>query len=120
MTDDLGTLDEHGICIIGETRARDVSVEEVGAKAYNLMRMHESGLPVPPGFTLRTGLCREYYDSGQHLEKRLADLVVEGVRGIERLTGSCFGTGTTPCSSPSGLAPRCRCPACWRRSSMSG
>lgn len=84
------------VCVIGETSVRDVSVEEVGAKAYNLMRMTEAGLSVPPGFVLDTGLCRAYHDAGEHLGKGVADLVGEGVRRIERATGLRFGAGRRP------------------------
>ena len=36
------TEKEKLLCVIGETSLRDVSVEEVGAKAYNLMRMAQT------------------------------------------------------------------------------
>jgi pyruvate, orthophosphate dikinase len=82
--------------VIGETSVRDVSVEEVGAKAYNLMRMTEAGLPVPPGFVLGTGLCRAYHDAGGQLGEGVADLVADGVRKIQRATGSRFGARRRP------------------------
>jgi len=84
------------LCVIGETSVRDVTVEEVGAKAYNLMRMTEAGLPVPPGFVLSTRLCREFHDAGGHLGDNVAGLVADGVRRIERATGLRFGAGRRP------------------------
>jgi len=84
------------LCVIGETRVHDVSIEEVGVKAYNLMRMTESGLAIPPGFVLDTGWCRSYHESGQRLDKGVTDLVVEGVQGVERATGLAFGAGRRP------------------------
>ncbi|MGO9343106.1 MAG: PEP/pyruvate-binding domain-containing protein [Acidimicrobiales bacterium] len=88
--------DKHTIYVIGETRTRDVSAERVGAKAYNLMRMHEVGLPVPAGFVLDTSLCRAYYDAGQHLDKDISEIVVDGVSSIERVTDWSFGAGRRP------------------------
>jgi len=82
--------------MIGETSVRDVSIEKVGAKAYNLMRMSEIGLAVPPGFVLETELCRTYHEGGQRLDKGVIDLVVEGIDRVERATGLSFGAGRRP------------------------
>ena len=90
------TTDSDAIYVIGDTRARDVSVEVVGAKAYDLMRMHESGLPVPPGFVLGTGLCKSYHSMSGQLDASLRASIVEGVRSIERATGLRFGAGRRP------------------------
>lgn len=35
------------------------SVQDIGFKAYNLAAMAAAGLPVPQGFVLSTGFCRE-------------------------------------------------------------
>ena len=82
--------------VIGETSAREVDIETVGSKAHNLMRMRESGLAVPPGFVLGTGLCRAYHDGGKHLGSDPRNLVADGVGAIERETGSCFGARRRP------------------------
>ena len=89
-------MNEQPLCVIGDTSVRDVTIEDVGAKAYNLMRMTEAGLPVPSAFVLNTALCRSYHDSGEHLDNGVADLVAEGVRRIERTTGFRFGAGRRP------------------------
>jgi pyruvate, orthophosphate dikinase len=90
------TRNGRALCVIGETSVRDVTVDEVGAKAYNLMHMTEAGLPVPPGFVLNTQLCRAYHDAGGRLSEEIARLVAEGVRRIERATGLRFGAGRRP------------------------
>ena len=90
------TANGKALCVIGETSVRDVIIEEVGAKAYNLMRMTETGLAVPPGFVLDTGWCRTYHEGGQRLDKGVIDLVVEGVQRVERATGLAFGAGRRP------------------------
>ncbi len=77
--------------VIGETSAREVGVDTVGAKAFNLMRMSEAGLPVPPGFVLGTALCREYQEAGGRLSDECVGLVAEGVRSLEQATGRQLG-----------------------------
>ena len=89
-----GTL--RPLYVIGETSARDVGVETVGAKAFNLMRMSEAGLPVPPGFALGTVLCRDYQDAGGRLSGECTELVVQGVRSLERATGRQLGARRRP------------------------
>ena len=39
--------------------------EEVGNKAWNLMRLAEAGLPVPPAFVLPTSWCRRPGSAGE-------------------------------------------------------
>lgn len=84
------------LSVIGETSLRDVSVHDVGAKAYNLMRMTEAGLAVPPGFVLGAELCRAYHRTGGHLPHGVVDLVRKGVERVERATGSQFGAERRP------------------------
>lgn len=90
------TKNEQLLCVIGETSVHDANLEDVGAKAYNLMRMTEAGLPVPPGFVLGTGICHAYHEAGQRLDQGVVDLVVAGVARIERATGLRFGAGRRP------------------------
>ena len=82
--------------VIGHTRVADVSVEEVGNKAYNLMRMCESDLPVPPAFVLTTELCRAYHDNGRRLPPEFDDLLQRGVEILEGATSREFGGRRRP------------------------
>ena len=84
------------LCVIGATSVRDVRVEDVGAKAYNLMRMSEAGLSVPPGFVLGTSICRAYHDAGGRLDDDVSAVVADGVQRIEDATGLRFGAGRHP------------------------
>ncbi len=66
---------------------------EVGGKAWNLMRMAEAGLEVPPAFVLPTGWCaRTDPDRDQDLRATLAT----GIAGIEAATGLGFGADRNP------------------------
>ena len=82
--------------VIGQTSVRDVSVEQVGNKAYNLMRMSESGLPVPPAFVLTTDLCRSYDDNGRRLPPEVEELLRRGVAILEQATNRNFGGSRRP------------------------
>ena len=82
--------------IIGTTSAREVSPEEVGGKAFNLMLMSEAGLSVPRGFVLGTATCRDFHEADEHLGADLVAHVVRGIREIEGSTGLRFGAGRRP------------------------
>src|ERR1022692_4677526 len=43
----------------------------LGGKGANLAEMANIGLPVPPGFTITTEVCTEFYDNGKKLPKGL-------------------------------------------------
>ena len=53
-----------GLFVIGNTDVRAVSPESVGSKAYNLMRMADASLAVPPGFVLGTQRVRRVPRTG--------------------------------------------------------
>ena len=38
--------------------------ELLGGKGANLAEMNHLGIPVPPGFTITTEVCRHYYENG--------------------------------------------------------
>src|SRR4029077_1508999 len=43
----------------------------LGGKGANLAEMANIGLPVPPGFTITTDVCTEFYTAGKKLPKGL-------------------------------------------------
>jgi len=66
--------------------------EQVGNKAWNLMRMAEAGLPVPPAFVLPTDWCRVRPLDQASLSEALAT----GIRELEAATGLAFGAARRP------------------------
>jgi pyruvate,orthophosphate dikinase len=82
--------------VIGRTSIREVSVEDVGNKAYNLMAMSDAGLSVPPAFVLTTDLCRSYEDNGRRLPAEAQDLVRRGIGTLEQATSRTFGGSRRP------------------------
>ena len=71
--------------------------ELLGGKGANLAEMNLIGIPVPPGFTITTEACAEYYRHGkQAVIEMLRPEVEKAMHNIERLTGMKFGDAQTP------------------------
>ncbi len=68
----------------------------LGGKGAGLAEMTRAGLPVPPGFTITTEACNDYFSSGEKLPDGLWDDVQEAMREVERETGKGFGGRENP------------------------
>ncbi len=71
--------------------------ELLGGKGANLAEMNLIGVPVPPGFTITTDTCNEYYKVGQEkIVELLNDDVEKAVKHIEGLMNCKFGDAKNP------------------------
>ena len=71
--------------------------EQLGGKGANLAEMNLIGVPVPPGFTITTSCCNEYYEVGQErIKEILQDEVNAAVKHTEELMNSKFGDVKNP------------------------
>ncbi len=69
----------------------------LGGKGANLAEMNLLGVPVPPGFTITTDVCNEYYRIGRdQVVAILKDDVEEAIKHIEKLMNSKFGDVERP------------------------
>ena len=69
----------------------------LGGKGANLAEMNLIGVPVPPGFTITTDVCNEYFEKGkEEVVALLRESVVNGVKHVEQLMGLKFGDATNP------------------------
>ncbi|WP_321332073.1 pyruvate, phosphate dikinase [uncultured Bacteroides sp.] len=69
----------------------------LGGKGANLAEMNLIGVPVPPGFTITTEVCMEYYELGQDkIVTLLKDEVEKAIIHIEKLMRSKFGDVENP------------------------
>lgn len=69
----------------------------LGGKGANLAEMNLVGVPVPPGFTITTEVCNEYFVKGKDkVVNLLKDDVENGVKHIEELIGLKFGDPENP------------------------
>ena len=70
---------------------------ELGGKGANCAEMNLVGVPVPPGFTITTDVCNEYYEVGQaKIVELLNDDVLAAVKHIETLMNCKFGDPANP------------------------
>ena len=71
--------------------------ETLGGKGANLSEMNLVGVPVPPGFTIITDVCNEYYEVGQEKIVEILDKEVKAaVAHVESLMNNTFGDPKNP------------------------
>ena len=69
----------------------------LGGKGANLAEMNLIGVPVPPGFTITTDVCNEYFVKGkEEVVSLLKEDVLNGVKHVEELMKSKFGDAENP------------------------
>ena len=68
----------------------------LGGKGANLAEMTSIGLPVPPGFTITTEVCDQYYQAGEKLPRGLMADVRKNVSLLEKELGKKFGDARNP------------------------
>ncbi len=75
----------------GDRDMRDL----LGGKGANLAEMTRLGVPVPPGFTITTEVCRHHLIA-DHLPDGAEEEVTQAIRRLERLTNKEFGGAEDP------------------------
>ncbi|MGC6517848.1 MAG: pyruvate, phosphate dikinase [Candidatus Puniceispirillaceae bacterium] len=68
----------------------------LGGKGANLAEMASIGLPVPPGFTITTALCNQYYEDGKTYPESLKGQVEQALLRLEEETGLTFADPKNP------------------------
>jgi len=68
----------------------------LGGKGSGLAEMTNAGLPVPPGFTITTEACNEFYTAGQKLPDGLWEEVKAALEKVEASVGRKFGDPDNP------------------------
>jgi len=68
----------------------------LGGKGANLAEMARIGIPVPPGFTITTEVCRYYYANGGRYPEGMEEEVKAGIAFLEEQTGRRFGDPENP------------------------
>jgi pyruvate,orthophosphate dikinase len=76
----------------GNGRMKDL----LGGKGAGLAEMTIAGLPTPPGFTITTEACNDYFAAGRQLPEGLWQDVLEAMREVERRSGKGFGDASNP------------------------
>ncbi len=76
----------------GSAKMRDL----LGGKGAGAAEMTRAGMPVPPGFTITTEACREYYARGRKLPEGLWEQVTKALALLEKRAGKRFGDPRNP------------------------
>lgn len=81
----------------GQAEGKATMKNLLGGKGANLAEMNLIGVPVPPGFTITTDVCSEYYSLGkQEVIDLLKAEVESAIAGVEVLMNSKFGDVENP------------------------
>ncbi|MFM7673654.1 MAG: PEP/pyruvate-binding domain-containing protein, partial [Candidatus Fonsibacter sp.] len=68
----------------------------LGGKGANLAEMGKLGLPVPPGFTISTEVCTEFYKNKQQYPSDLKVQLNDAMQNVEKILGKNFGDSENP------------------------
>ncbi len=80
----------------GKAEGRGDMRELLGGKGSGLAEMAGLGLPVPPGFTITTGVCTYYYANANTYPPDLKTQLNTALDHVARLVGKTFGDGENP------------------------
>jgi pyruvate,orthophosphate dikinase len=81
----------------GQAEGRADMRDLLGGKGANLAEMNLIGVPVPPGFTITTEVCRLYNEKGREaVVAMIKDDVKKSIEHIESLTGNKFNDPSNP------------------------
>src|SRR4051794_37500753 len=72
----------------------------LGGKGAGLAEMTIAGLPTPPGFTITTEACNDYFANGQQPPEGLWQDVLEAMHQVEERSGKGFGDAANPLLVP--------------------
>ncbi len=68
----------------------------LGGKGSGLAEMTNAGLPVPPGFTISTGVCSIYYKEHRKIPAAIEAAIAEHVKKLEKTAGATLGSQQNP------------------------
>ncbi|GAB4184033.1 MAG: pyruvate, phosphate dikinase [Geothermobacteraceae bacterium] len=80
----------------GEAEGNGQMKDLLGGKGANLAEMTSIGLPVPPGFTITTEVCTEFYKNDRNYPEGLREEVARNLARVEELMGKRFGDPDNP------------------------
>jgi len=68
----------------------------LGGKGAGLSEMTRLKLPVPPGFTITTQVCNQYYENGRKLQKNVISETMKNIVKMEKKTGKKWNSSSNP------------------------
>lgn len=80
----------------GTAEGRSDQKELLGGKGAGLAEMSGLGLPVPPGFTITTEVCKEYHKNDSRYPEGVEEQIDTALAHLEELQGRKFGEPSDP------------------------
>src|SRR5213593_4604812 len=80
----------------GKAEGKGDMKDTLGGKGAGLAEMTNAGLPVPPGFTISTEVCRIFYENNGRLGEDIQRQIDEALARLEGLTEQKLGSNERP------------------------
>src|SRR6058998_2450927 len=80
----------------GKAEGKGDMKDTLGGKGAGLAEMTNAGLPVPPGFTISTEVCRIFYENRNSLSPEIQSQIKEALAKLESTTGQKLGSPEKP------------------------
>jgi pyruvate,orthophosphate dikinase len=80
----------------GKAEGKGDMKDLLGGKGAGLAEMTNAGIPVPPGFTITTEMCRYYYKNNKKLPDDFEEELKKYLKKLEKVTGKKFGDPKNP------------------------
>ena len=79
-----------------QTEGKKELKELLGGKGANLAEMANLGIPVPPGFTITTETCKNYYENKKKLNEKVVLEIENNIQKLEKTMNKTFGDPSNP------------------------
>jgi len=80
----------------GKAEGKGDMKDLLGGKGAGLAEMTNAGIPVPPGFTITTEMCRYYYKNNKKLPDDFEEELKKYLKKLEKVTEKKFGDPKNP------------------------
>jgi pyruvate,orthophosphate dikinase len=80
----------------GSAEGKSEMKDLLGGKGANIAEMTNAGLPVPPGFTITTEACNEFYARSKKFPPGMWEQTSEALKNVEKLTDAKLGDAKNP------------------------
>ena len=80
----------------GKAEGNGTMKDLLGGKGAGLAEMTNTGVPVPPGFTITTEVCKLYYKNNRQVPPQIDKDMLASLHRIEKSTGKKFGDPANP------------------------
>lgn len=80
----------------GEAEGKAAMKDLLGGKGANLSEMTNLGVPVPPGFTISTEVCKSFYENNRKYPVELESQIKTNLTKLEKMMGKKLGDARDP------------------------